>query len=106
MVRELSQNKRGRNLYVFDEPTTGLHPRDIEKLVAIMKSLKKKGHTLVVIEHNLDLILEADHIIDLGTGGGAEGGRLIYQGSVGGLLRNRESRTGGCILEYISQRRE
>lgn len=106
MVRELSQNKRGRNLYVFDEPTTGLHPRDIEKLVAIMKSLKKKGHTLVVIEHNLDLILEADHIIDLGTGGGAEGGRLIYQGSVGGLLRNRESRTGGCILEYISQRKE
>lgn len=103
LVRELSQNKRGKNLYVFDEPTTGLHPRDIEKLVLIMKRLKKNGHTLIVIEHNLDLMLEADHIIDLGTGGGEEGGKLIYQGSVGGLLMKPESRTGRCIKEYISQ---
>lgn len=103
LVRELSQNKKGKNLYVFDEPTTGLHPRDIEKLVLIMKRLQQSGHTLVVIEHNLDLILEADHIIDLGTGGGAEGGRLVYQGSVGGLLMKPESRTGSCIKEYISQ---
>ncbi len=103
LVRELSQNKRGKNLYVFDEPTTGLHPRDIEKLVLIMKRLKRNGHTLVVIEHNLDLMLEADHIIDLGTGGGTKGGRLIYQGSIGGLLMKWESRTGRCIKEYISQ---
>ncbi len=103
LVRELSRNKRGRNLYVLDEPTTGLHPRDIEKLVRIMKGLKQNGHTLVVIEHNLDLMLEADHIIDLGSGGGEEGGRLVYQGSVGGLSKNPESRTGGCIREYISQ---
>lgn len=106
LVRELSQNKRGRNLYVLDEPTTGLHPRDIEKLAAIMKGLKQNGHTLVVIEHNLDLMLEADHIIDLGTGGGAEGGRLVYQGSVGGLLRITESRTGRCIREYISKNKQ
>ena len=59
--------------------------------------------TLIVIEHNLDLMLEADHIIDLGTGGGEEGGKLIYQGSVGGLLMKPESRTGRCIKEYISQ---
>lgn len=103
IVRELSQNKKGKNLYVFDEPTTGLHPRDIEKLVEVMKSLKQKGHTLVVIEHNIDLMLEADHIIDLGTGGGVEGGRLIYQGSVGGLVMIQESRTGSCIKKYISQ---
>lgn len=102
LVRELSQNKKGKNLYVFDEPTTGLHPRDIEKLVVIMNELRRNGHTLVVIEHNLDLMLEADHIIDLGTGGGAEGGRLVYQGSVGGLMRKKESHTGGCIKEYIS----
>lgn len=103
LVRELSQNKKGKNLYVFDEPTTGLHPRDIEKLVLIMKSLKRNGHTLVVIEHNLDLMLEADHIIDLGTGGGAEGGKVVYQGSVGGLLMKPESRTGSCIKQYILQ---
>lgn len=103
MVRELSQNKKGRNLYVFDEPTTGLHPRDIEKLTAIMKDLKQKGHTLVVIEHNLDLICQADHVIDLGTGGGAEGGRLIYQGSPSGLLQNQESLTGRCLREYLAQ---
>lgn len=101
LVRELSQNKKGKNLYVLDEPTTGLHPRDIEKLVLIMKGLIRNGHTLVVIEHNLDLMLEADHIIDLGTGGGAEGGRLVYQGSVGGLARREESRTGRCVREYI-----
>lgn len=103
LVRELSQNKKGKDLYVFDEPTTGLHPRDVEKLVVIMKGLKKNGHTLVVIEHNLDLMLEADHIVDLGTGGGAEGGKLIYQGSLKGLLMNPESYTGRCIKEYISQ---
>ena len=102
LVRELSRGKKGRNLYVFDEPTTGLHPRDTEKLVAVMKDLKQKGHTLAVIEHNIDLMLEADHIIDLGTGGGAEGGALVYQGSVGGLLMEPASRTGRCIREYIS----
>lgn len=105
LVRELSQNKKGKNLYVLDEPTTGLHPRDIEKLVLIMKSLIRNGHTLVVIEHNLDLMLEADHIIDLGIGGGAEGGRLVYQGSVGGLARREESRTGRCVREYILSKR-
>lgn len=102
LVRELAQNKRGRNLYVLDEPTTGLHPKDIEKLVAMLKSLKQKGHTLAVIEHNLDLICEADYIIDLGTGGGVEGGKLLYQGSVGGLPGIPESLTGRCIREYIS----
>lgn len=106
LVRELAQNKKGRNLYVLDEPTTGLHPKDIEKLVAMMKNLKQKGHTLVVIEHNLDLICEADHIIDLGTGGGEEGGKVVYQGSVGGLLREPESLTGRCVREYLSQDRQ
>lgn len=106
LVRELSQNKKGRNLYVLDEPTTGLHPRDIEKLVLIMKRLKQKGHTLVVIEHNIDLMLEADHVIDLGTGGGAEGGQVVYQGSVAGLLKDPVSLTGRCIRERISQGRE
>ncbi len=93
MSGSLPQNKKGKNLYVFDEPTTGLHPRDIEKLVLIMKGLKRNGHTLVVIEHNLDLILEADHIIDLGTGGGDEGGKVVYQGSVGGLNINSKIKT-------------
>lgn len=106
LVRELSQNKKGRNLYVLDEPTTGLHPRDIEKLVLIMKRLKQKGHTLVVIEHNVDLMLEADHVIDLGTGGGAEGGQVVYQGSVAGLLKDPASLTGRCIREHVSQGRE
>lgn len=105
LVRELSQTKRGRNLYVLDEPTTGLHPRDIEKLLVVLKGLQRKGHTLVVIEHNLDLMLEADHIIDLGSGGGEEGGRLLYQGSVAGLLQETESRTGRCLKAYILQNR-
>lgn len=101
LVRELSRNKKGKNLYVLDEPTTGLHPRDIERLILIMKGLLRNGHTLVVIEHNLDLMLEADRIIDLGTGGGAEGGKVVYQGSLSGLLMNPESRTGRCISKYI-----
>lgn len=102
LVKELSKNIRGQNLYIFDEPTTGLHPQDVERLYAIMRELITKGHTLIVIEHNLDIISKADHIIDLGAGGGENGGNLIYQGNVKGLLRNTNSLTGKCLNEYLS----
>lgn len=101
LVKELSKTTQGRVLYVFDEPTSGLHPQDIEKLFAIMKRLVSHGHTLIVIEHNLQLIIEANHIIDLGKGGGAEGGELVYEGDMKGILENSDSLTGRCLNEYL-----
>jgi len=81
-------------LYVLDEPSIGLHPRDVGRLVRILKSLKDRGNTVVVVEHDPDVIREADHVIDLGPGPGAAGGRLVFQGPPGELQRNSTSPTG------------
>lgn len=101
LVKELVQNTKGKNLYIFDEPTTGLHPQDIEKLYSIMQGLIMKNHTLIVIEHNIDMILKANHIIDLGVGSGEDGGNLIYQGNLAGLLACEDSVTGKYINQYL-----
>jgi excinuclease ABC subunit A len=77
---ELSKSKRSRNLYILDEPTTGLHWQDIQHLMDLLFQLREQGHTLIMIEHNLDVIRLADWIIDLGPGGGSEGGQLLFSG--------------------------
>jgi excinuclease ABC subunit A len=82
-----------RNLYLLEEPTIGLHMSDCEKLIRVLHSLVDQGHTVVVIEHNLDLLAEADYIVELGPSGGPEGGELIYQGPLQGLLKIRGSPT-------------
>ena len=69
-------------LFVFDEPTTGLHFHDVEKLLSAINALIEKGHSVIIIEHNLDVIKNADYLIDLGPGGGKHGGKLVYQGSL------------------------
>ena len=81
LAYELARDARARTLYVLDEPTTGLHFADTERLVIVLHRLCDRGHGVVVIEHNLDVIKEADHIIDLGPGGGAHGGRLVATGT-------------------------
>jgi len=86
----------GRHLFLFDEPTTGLHARDIEKLVRALRGLLSRGHGVIVVEHNLDLVLASDWIVDLGPGPGAEGGRVVFTGSVGELLQDG-SRTGQAL---------
>ena len=79
--------------FIFDEPTTGLHFEDIRKLLVAFNGLIEKGHTVLVIEHNMDVIKCADWIIDLGPLGGKHGGRVLYQGTPEGLVKNKESQT-------------
>ncbi len=95
---ELSKREQGMTLYILDEPTTGLHWTDIQRLMDLLFKLRDAGNTLVVIEHNLDVIRLADWIIDLGPGGGPEGGEIVYAGPVSGLGQELRSLTGRALL--------
>ncbi len=90
----LKDNSEGRRMFIFDEPTTGLHFHDIKKLLGSLDALIERGHTVVIIEHNPDVIRCADHVIDLGPEGGAAGGQVIYEGVPGGLKKCKKSYTG------------
>jgi len=98
---ELSRGAPPRNLYILEEPTIGLHLSDCERLIGVLHSLVDQGHTVVVIEHNLDLLAEADYIVELGPGGGPDGGELIYQGELRGLLRSRRSPTAPFLRSRL-----
>jgi len=95
---ELSKREQGTTLYLLDEPTTGLHWTDIQRLTDLLFKLRDAGNTLVVIEHNLDVIRLADWVIDLGPGGGPEGGEIVHAGPVGGITREARSLTGRSLL--------
>ena len=99
--KELSKRATGRTLYILDEPTTGLHLKDIQKLLEVVNRLVEAGNTLVVIEHNLDVIKTADWIIDLGPEGGAEGGRVIAEGTPEEVARKKTSVTGAFLRPYL-----
>jgi excinuclease ABC subunit A len=86
-------------LFIFDEPTTGLHFHDVHILLQALQRLVKAGHSLLVIEHNLDVIRSADHVIDLGPEGGDEGGRLVVAGTPGQVARFKKSHTGRALSE-------
>ena len=94
LAAELSKTDTGRTLYILDEPTTGLHFEDIRQLLSVINKLVDRGNTAIVIEHNLDVIKVADHIIDIGPEGGAGGGRIIAQGTPAEIARVEESATG------------
>jgi len=87
----------GTNLFIFDEPTAGLHPRDIHRLLGSLRGLLALGHAVIAVEHQLDFIAAADHVIDLGPGAGAQGGRLVYAGGLEGLTRVADSATGRAL---------
>ena len=99
---ELSKVNTGRTLYILDEPTTGLHSHDIKKLLEILQAFANTGNTVVVIEHNLDVIKTADHIIDMGPEGGINGGRIIAEGTPEKVSTIKESYTGKFIREIIT----
>lgn len=105
LSRELSKRSTGRTLYILDEPTTGLHFADIRQLLEVLRSLVDQGNTVVVIEHNLDVIKVADHIIDLGPEGGDEGGRVIATGSPEEIAQNPGSYTGLYLKEALGDAR-
>jgi excinuclease ABC subunit A len=94
LARELSKRATGRTLYLLDEPTTGLHFDDVRKLLAVLARLVESGNTIIVIEHNLDVIKTADWIIDLGPEGGPDGGRIVAQGTPESVARVKQSHTG------------
>ena len=96
---ELGRRSTGKTIYILDEPTTGLHFADIEKLVAVLKTLVATGNSVFVIEHNLDFITEADYLIDLGPEGGNGGGEIVATGTVGDIRRNPRSWTGKMLKD-------
>jgi excinuclease ABC subunit A len=99
---ELAKESRGRTLYVLDEPTTGLHFADTERLAAVLHRLVDLGNTVVTIEHNLDIVREADWVVDLGPEGGAGGGRLVACGPPDQVARCETSHTGRFLRELSS----
>ena len=109
LVTELAKARSSsaglRTLYVLDEPTIGLHMADVEKLVGVLHRLVDAGNTVVIIEHNLDVIAEADWIIDLGPEGGDEGGRIVAQGAPREVIRQRSgSYTASYLARFLKER--
>ncbi|NTV00883.1 MAG: ATP-binding cassette domain-containing protein, partial [Methanoregulaceae archaeon] len=102
LTRELARKATGKTIYLLDEPTTGLHFHDVKKLIAVLNELVEKGNTVVVIEHNLDVIKSADHIIDLGPGGGDEGGFIVASGTPEEVAGNPESHTGVFLRKMLA----
>src|SRR5690606_28126201 len=99
LATELQKRTNGRSAYVLDEPTTGLHFEDVRKLLLVLNSLVDKGNTVIVIEHNLDVIKSADWIIDLGPEGGSGGGQIVAEGTPEQLADIAESHTGTFLAE-------
>ena len=104
LARELAKRGTGRSLYILDEPTTGLHFHDIAQLLRVLHQLRDAGNTLVVIEHNLDVIKTADYVVDLGPGGGEHGGRLLASGTPEAVSAVPESVTGAYLKPLLEQR--
>ena len=105
LATELSRRSTGRTIYVLDEPTTGLHTADVHKLIEVLQTFVEEGNTVVVIEHNLDMIKSADYIIDLGPEGGDRGGRLVACGTPEQVAANKKSYTGAYLTKILERDR-
>ena len=101
LSKELSRRATGRTLYILDEPTTGLHFEDVRKLLEVLHSLVEQGNTVIVIEHNLEVIKTADWILDLGPEGGSGGGKLVAQGTPEDIVRVKKSYTGQYLARHL-----
>ena len=102
LATELSKRSTGKTLYILDEPTTGLHTHDVSKLIAILERLVAGGNTVLVIEHNLDVIKVADNVIDLGPDGGDRGGRIVDTGTPEHIAGNEKSYTGEFLKKIFN----
>ena len=101
LARELSKRQTGRTLYILDEPTTGLHFDDVRKLLDVLQRLVGLGNTVLIIEHHLDVIKQADWVIDLGPEGGESGGRVVAQGPPELIARTKKSYTGQALARVL-----
>jgi excinuclease ABC subunit A len=102
LTRELAKRATGKTLYLLDEPTTGLHFDDTKKLIKVLDDLVEKGNTVVVIEHNLDVIKSADHIIDIGPEGGDGGGKIVATGTPEQVAKTKGSYTGEFLKPMLN----
>ena len=103
LARELSRRATGRTIYVLDEPSVGLHAADVHKLIEVLQRLVDTGNSVLIIEHNLDIIKVADYIIDLGPEGGNRGGEIIAEGTPEEICANNASFTGLYLRPYVCQ---
>lgn len=94
LAKELNRHAKGETLYILDEPSTGLHPNDVKKLLVLLNKLVDEGHTVIIVEHNTQIIRQADWVIDLGPEGGAAGGSVIAQGTPEDIKACEDSYTG------------
>jgi excinuclease ABC subunit A len=101
LAKELSKRQTGKTFYILDEPTTGLHFEDVRHLLDVLQRLADLGNTVLVIEHNLDVIKSADHIIDLGPEGGEAGGEIVATGTPEEVMQNRRSYTAAALRNLI-----
>ena len=102
LASELAKRDTGKTVYILDEPTTGLHFEDIRVLLGILNRLVDRGNTVIIIEHNLDILKSADYIIEIGPDGGKKGGRLLYEGTPEGLTHVQDSPTAPFLREELT----
>ena len=105
LSKELAARSTGQTIYILDEPTTGLHFEDVKSLLSVLHELVDAGNTVIVIEHNLEVIKTADWIVDLGPGGGVNGGRLVAAGTPEQVAANSKSLTGQYLKKYLDKSR-
>ena len=105
MAKELSKRSTGKTLYILDEPTTGLHFEDVRKLLEVLHKLVDQGNTVVVIEHNLDVIKTADYIIDIGPEGGHKGGEIVATGTPEEIVTVKKSFTGQFLKPLLDKKK-
>jgi excinuclease ABC subunit A len=103
LAQHIGQTRKERSLFIFDEPTTGLHMADVDLLLKTYQKLLSKGHSIIVIEHNLDLVRYADYIIDLGPEGGENGGRIVVEGNLEKVMASRQSYTGQFLRQRLAK---
>ncbi|MCL4138564.1 UNVERIFIED_CONTAM: hypothetical protein GTU68_064040 [Idotea baltica] len=101
LATELSKKDTGKTFYILDEPTTGLHFQDIKHLLLVLNILVDKGNTVLIIEHNLDIIKVADYIVDLGPEGGGAGGNIVFEGLPEEIVKEKSSHTGRYLKEEL-----
>ena len=101
LAKELQKKPTGKSLFILDEPTTGLHTHDVKKLLVILNRIVDNGDTVLVIEHNLDVIAQADHIIDLGPEGGDGGGSIVFEGTPEDIVKDDKSYTGLYLRDIL-----
>ena len=101
LAKELQKKPTGKSVFILDEPTTGLHTDDIKKLLVILQRIVDNGDTVIIIEHNLDVIKCADYIVDLGPNGGDDGGRVIATGTPEEVAKNKDSYTGQYLIDKL-----